>query len=358
MNTRIISYSRLPTMAFEHRYKKGEPSHCLIIRGVFAWDDSGKLTPIADQPPAKITDEYWGEPDLSSLRYPADMVPRKPATDVVIAGELTAPNAKPTASWLAGLTVRQQTKTLRICGPRQWANQVFGGWTLSAPEPTATIPLKYELAYGGNVARKEAKDAGQKPEVHPFNPLGCGFLGKAGADYRQTYPAAQFELPDQPVKDINRPVAVAGFSAMNDFFEERMQFSGTYKDEWDNDPEPTIPPDFKLDFWNCAPLDQRHTPYLTGGETIQLTGMTAEGTLTLTLPHYRCRAVLKYLDGDRDSIIMDMDTVLIDLEKKQVHIRWFTDQPFDDQIDEIALLDSKDLVAPYREAAGKPAEAG
>lgn len=347
--TRIISYSRLPAMGFEHRYQKGQPFHCLIIRGVFDWDEAGNLTPAALQCPAKLADEYWGEPERSSVRYPADMVPKKPATDVLVIGALTAPEGKSATSWQAGLAVRDRQKILRVCGPRQWVNHLVGGWVLTEPEPTATVPLRYELAYGGHVPRKGAKE-GDKPEVHPDNPLGCGFFGQPGPDYRQRYTAPQFEVPNSPLKEIDRPIAVAGFGPLNDFCEDRMQFAGTYQDEWDQDPEPPTPPDFKLDFWNSAPLDQRFTPYLKGGETIRLGGMTAEGELTLTLPRYRCRAVLQYDDGDRGSVIMDLDTVLIDLDHKQVHIRWFADVEFDERLEEIALLDTKDLVAPYREA--------
>ncbi|MFC4161936.1 DUF2169 family type VI secretion system accessory protein [Chitinimonas lacunae] len=334
--TRIVGYSRLPLLAYEHHYRPDEPSHCLVIKAVYQWDDEGHLTLLPRQPDWVLQDQFEGEPYRSSLRVQSDLTPRKPATDVTVVGKARPRDDKPVPAWLAALEVGPIKKVLRLTGPRAWRWRLTGGWKLDAPEPTEAVPLCFELAYGGLVETATGR------QVFEANPLGRGFWGEAEPPRDQAHPAAQIESPDNPIQSISKIARSVSCSPLADFFSDRCQFAGTPTDD------PTPPDDFQLDFWQSAPLDQRAVPYLQGGEVLRLIGFTPNGEVRLKLPQYRMRAILKWTDTLRETQLLDLDTVQVDLDARTLSLRWYTAIPFDEQLEEIAVLDTIDLLAASR----------
>src|SRR4051794_14497810 len=89
---------------FELQNKTGHPARlfpgmnpnggeCVValVKGTFALNSGGALTPVAEPVPIVEGDVPFGEPGQSSLRYANDLVPEKKGTDVVLIGHAQAP---------------------------------------------------------------------------------------------------------------------------------------------------------------------------------------------------------------------------------------------------------------------------
>src|SRR4051812_8198301 len=75
----------------------------------------------------------WGDPEKSSIKYPADLCLAKPGTDVIVVAAAHAPFGRAVPSFDATVRVGPLEKTIRIFGLRVWQ---AGGAGLSAPRPT------------------------------------------------------------------------------------------------------------------------------------------------------------------------------------------------------------------------------
>ena len=59
-----------------------------ILKASFDFDENGtiSISPRERMLPIVLSDEFYGEPENSSLRYPVDLVPEKEGTDIIING--------------------------------------------------------------------------------------------------------------------------------------------------------------------------------------------------------------------------------------------------------------------------------
>ena len=115
--TDIQNMTKLPGIGFEQMFFAGNKYHCLVVKATYHWDDEGKLSLAENQPELAAQDEYELEPLTSSLRYVTDLVPFKPATDVLITGTARSPNDKAVSEWVAGIVVGSIKKGARLVGP-------------------------------------------------------------------------------------------------------------------------------------------------------------------------------------------------------------------------------------------------
>lgn len=135
-----------------------------VVKGAYHIDVRGRLQ-LADAPATFVyADEHHGDPSSSSLRFEADFAPFKPMTDVVVVGHAHAPDARPCLACDVALQVGRVAKMLRVHGTRVWTPGVLGLVPSKPTQPFETMPLRWELAYGG------ANDHGC--EWH--NPVGVG----------------------------------------------------------------------------------------------------------------------------------------------------------------------------------------
>ena len=212
-------------------------------------------------------DTYYGDDGSSSVCEESDLAPFKPRCDVIVVGQAHAPQGQPAASWQAGIRLSVPVpplhidvplpkplspgeplneyqlqewqarrmaaakacaneptrrnlldKPLRFTGPRQFKHSLFGGWQLSEPQPTLSVPLRWEYAFGGSSVVRNPEHPLQPDspeyllnEVCYSNPLGCGWIEKRqealgfklDAPLRER-PAPQIEAPDSPVLHLDR----------------------------------------------------------------------------------------------------------------------------------------------------------
>lgn len=85
------------------RDKNGRHHWIVIAKATFT--SSGALRLADEQLPPLHEPEYFGEPGKSSLRYEADLVARKPGTDVIVNAHAHAPRGRPVQEVVVGLRV-------------------------------------------------------------------------------------------------------------------------------------------------------------------------------------------------------------------------------------------------------------
>jgi hypothetical protein len=122
--------------------------------------------------PLRLVDAYYdgGDPDWSVVEDESETAPLKAATDVVVIAQAYAPRGQSTAQMAVGVKFGEHKKVLRVTGDRrcQWRDGAAPAFT--DPEPFATMPIRYDLAYGG---RDETSDP-NLPFFYPRNDKGRG----------------------------------------------------------------------------------------------------------------------------------------------------------------------------------------
>lgn len=327
--TSVVNQSKFPVQGFESRFYHGIRYHCVSAKLTFQWDEQGKLTLLKRQAPFVLNEIWKGEENRSSLLHPGDLLPFKPTTDVFVTGTARPPEGAQRV-WAAALKVGAIEKRLRLFGPRYWMYQPGRGWTLTEPEPTAQIELLYENAFGGNVDPK--KEHYEEGEYYPPNPIGKGFFGPLVPEREKVYPAAQIEAWDAPLVKIGVEVQPGGLGPIPGHIPDRMQWAGTYDEEWKEKVAPNIPLDMDMRYWNAAPPDQQPAEYLSKGARIELAGLCRGGHLAFEIPDVDAAIVARYIDEERKSLSMFLDTVAIDLDTRTVALRYHRIVPFDDEI--------------------------
>ena len=131
----------------------------------------------------RFADELWdeGKPEASSLKYASDLCLRKPATDIVVKAEAMSPGKKPQRQLDVLVRVGAVERALRVFGARVWYKGVTG-LSFTPPEPFESMPLKWELAFGG----RDTSSA--KLLEEPRNPVGVGLVADTSALVHQPLP--------------------------------------------------------------------------------------------------------------------------------------------------------------------------
>jgi hypothetical protein len=289
------------------------------------------------QIPIVLADLYWDQQNIlqSSLRYPGDVVLRKPNTDVYVTGTARLTSGQTQTAWIAGVQVRNGKgillqKNLRLTGPRQWEHRTLSGWTLTEPQTTNSVALRYENAFGGSHEKQiNTPPDTQSPELvqHAANPAGVGFFDKLQLDKRQRYAAPQIEVPENPVQSINQKYLLAGFGPTARFWPCRSQYAGTYDAAWQQQFAqsiiPDYPPDFDEAFFQAAHPDLVCKGYLRGDEIIGLAGLSPQShVLYLGLPGIGLVGSASDSNGREHVLPFVLDTVHVDLDTTQLTLTW------------------------------------
>jgi hypothetical protein len=227
--------------------------------------------------------ERYEERASSEIRFPSDLAPEKPGTEVLLVGHARHPVAYPDARWVdVTLSVEASStrlrKSLRVFGPRRWIGE-GAARTPSEPERYVETPLRWTWAAGG-----------------PAD----------GACHRIEYADG-------------RAVARAGFGAIPAHWEPRRSRAGSPPD----DIAPHPPADRHPRFYCSAPDDQWLETPLTGGETFVVTGVHAERAWTFVLPSIR-PVVSWSVRGQVSRAEPHVDTVLLDADEGRVEIAFRT----------------------------------
>ncbi|MDK2126010.1 DUF2169 family type VI secretion system accessory protein [Parachitinimonas caeni] len=274
-----------------------------------------------EQSPLLMEDQYYGEPNVSTLRAESDLAPFKPKCDLIVVGHGHAPQGKPQARFQVGVQLGSVRKVLSVCGPRSWKH-TLGGWVLSEPEPVSRVPLRYEYAYGGDCQSK--KDP-QRRESYPYNPLGRGFHPAWFIDEfkPEQLPAPQIESPQAPLQRFDQPLPPEGFGAFGKAWQPRLPLAGSYDAQWVKERHPFLPENFNFAYWNGAHPDLQ-LPYPRGDEDIVLANLLPADTAPSGLVRFCLTGELPFVffttgSGLGMTRTLQLDTLLIDCDQRKVY---------------------------------------
>jgi hypothetical protein len=367
----VMNHTPWPSQNFQHIDPQGDIYHVVVTRVTYSlvgMDYSTEELPTPQAVPPEqqgelITeDQYQGQLNYSSVIQESDFAPYKPLCDIILANAVAyAPQGQPSQRWIAGFKFGDVfTKKLQVTGPRHY-KQGLTGWRLSQPELALSVPLCYELAYGGpnvvpvhDLAQTDEEDA-KLPAYYAPNPIGTGRLGgrdtkawleqqcslfeaaqkdKDLKSHPQTqilpyalneqghYRAPQIEAFEE-VFDGQTDYPIVGVGPVARWWLPRRKYAGTHDERWKQTQWPKSPLDHDYRYWNCAPEDQQ-IAYPQGGEEIalvnlmpsQATPLASQATqgslIRFRLPSEQLQVLVRLQAGPMLMMPMQIDTVVID----------------------------------------------
>ncbi|MEP7306564.1 MAG: DUF2169 domain-containing protein [Acidobacteriota bacterium] len=295
------------------RDKEGVHHWIVVVKATYDVQIDGSLGLAANQLKALHAPKYSGADGASSLRYDADLVAIKPATDVYLNAIAYSPNGRPSTRVKVGMQVGGLRKELTVVGHRTWS-RTLAGVAPSLPEPFESMPITYERAFGGYDHEDE------DPRHHRLdfrNPVGTGV---AANDARLVgKPAPNVEDPWQKMGKGWPP----GFGAIASYWSPRKELAGTYDDDWMTNRRPLLPVDYDPSCLLCSPPDQQVAGYLTGGETVELINLTPNGHLRFTLPTVAL-SFQSFFSWTRKDHAATLVSVIIESEGPRLIVVWQT----------------------------------
>ena len=328
------NYTPFPNLRFSALDKDGSEFGVLLVKGTYRIDADGTLSIADEQAPLVLTDTYHGALDASSLWLPSDLVPKKPRADILLNAVARAPDGIARPSWTCGVRVEGEhvlERHLRVTGPRVWEpvwgvseraratmsaaekRRVFGSWRLGEPEPASEVPIRYEHAYGGLLARPQEGSDEPFLEADERNPLGCGWIDPALMPIEAPVPAPRIEAADDPVREPHVRYTPVGFGPIPPAWLPRRPLGGTYDAHWMEHVWPNWPADYDFAYHNSAHPDLVYPGLLRGDETVILEGLHAAGRTVLCLPGDRVLMQLRAAGRVAKPVPMALDTLVLDI---------------------------------------------
>jgi hypothetical protein len=295
-------YAALPQLLMD---RDGEKL-AVIVKATYELAAGSSELEVAPKPRrrgVRLADVPWGDPEKSSVLYPADLYLRKPGTDVVVVAKAYAPEGRAVPSFDAGVRVGPVSKVVRVFGLRVWLE---GGGGLSAPRPVAELEVRYDHAFGGFDDADPAR-----PLEEPRNPIGLGLARDPAALTHA--PAPSIEDPADLITSWRSRPAPAGLGAIARHWEPRRRFLGTYDSAWLESRAPLLPADHDDRANHCAtPALVASTP-LGGAEEVALSNLVPGGGATrFALPGVGVEIDVRVRGREPEVVRPHLDTVLVD----------------------------------------------
>jgi hypothetical protein len=274
-------------------------------------------------------------PMTSSLAESSDLILGKPGADIFVTG--SARIDRPLKWWGVGVGVGPVDQPLAkyecaVSGPRVWQCGLLGGWKMSDPAVTQSVPIQYELAWGGH--KPDPKKDEDEWDHHELNPCGSGFNFSA-YKMSDTPKAPQWEsnsliFKKPPEKDF------IGLGPVPRFWLSRSKYAGTYDKAWREQfdaGQPDFAKDFDMRFFQAAHPSLQTKDALVGDEEIRLRGLLPmKEPWHATLPRW---AIVASFGNQKAKL--RLDTVHIDLDAFQFHLVWRMTLPHSNNITQAQL---------------------
>jgi len=211
----------------------GAETLLVIVKATYAFSQ-GSIQIAEEQASIIDADEYRGEPGESSLLHASEMLPPKPATDVIVSGHAIATKTG-VSQMPVGIQVGGLQQQAIVFGDRSGYNNI------SNPAPFERIPLCWENAFGG--IDKTASDE-KNHEYQAENPVGKGLVARKSENNTNETPLPNIEHPTQRLSSNGDRPPPVGFGPIPPAWLPRRSFAGTYDEEWIKKRAPLLPDDF------------------------------------------------------------------------------------------------------------------
>jgi hypothetical protein len=329
------NYTPFPTLCFETLWPDNCEYYTIVVRATANIIPDDLLDLADEQLPLVITDAYFGQPGASSLRYPNDLSPFKPKTDIILnASAYIPPNLK--RGCVTSLKVGDLVKKLAVIGPRFWKKS-FMGWQLTDLVSIKTQPIRYEFAFGGIIKYKDEKGEVKVIDVYQNNPVGTGWWSaladKLNGGIKQI-PAPQiYAYATKMLPVFGKEYLPEGYGAIAPTWSSRRKYAGTWKAPAEGEETPSYPPDFNQLFYSSAHPDLI-VPYLAGNEQIELLNLTPSGKLHFQLPGHTVFVSARYSNSDNEvtKVPAHLDTLIIEPDEMRVGMVWRATLPVSEEL--------------------------
>lgn len=312
------------------------------------YDFRGNAAPtIADKAiPLALTDRYFdgGDPETATVQFESEVAPFKLATDFVVIGSAAAPGGKPVLHLDAIVEIADVKKRIRVFGERICEFVQGRVPRVKDPEPFTEMEIRYERAYGGI----ETKSVPGMMVLYPRNPMGTGFVFANRADTVDGLRLPNLEDPADlltperlivgaPEKWPGQPLP-QGFGWFPKIAYPRCSFVGALPPF----ATPGVPlkeetlglvpknqialgrqfrlPSYDVRFNHGASLGLT-VPFLSGGEAVRLTNLTAEGELSFSLPREKPKLALDIGSGFTELPAV-LHTACVRVKDRQLDMIW------------------------------------
>jgi hypothetical protein len=289
-----------------------------------------KLALAPTQIPPSLVDEYYEDPENSSLKQVSDMHIGKPGTDVLLVGCARTPEGRLEDGVMVSMSVAERSKQVLVMGDRTWRSD----GTPSSPEAFSAIPLVWERAFGGMHTDDERVYAEER------NPIGVGFRGKQGADIMVGRPVPNLEDPASFIGTWSDVPPPACFAPIAPSWLPRRAFAGTYDVRWQQQRAPYLPADFDPRFFQSASAEMCFDRYLQGAEQVQIHGASADGPIEFTVPSVRPTIEVK-LAGKTEEPLANLETLQFEPDENRGSITWRAALPCDRQVLKVEKIEVK-----------------
>jgi len=301
----------------------------VAVKATFDVVPDGSTRLAKKQLPVLRVAEHVGDAGTSSLKYEADLVGVKTATDILVNGSAWVSGGTRASQVDVYMAVGSVEKHLRIFGDRVWDRNVLGGLTLSRPEPFESLPIQYERAYGG---WDRASSSPSEHRLDARNPIGTGFA--TDPEHCVGHLAPNVEYPHQLIRSWKDRPMPAGLNAIECHWSPRREFAGTYDERWQRNRFPLWAEDFDSRYNQCAPGDQQANGFLRGGERVELINLSPGGRLCFQLPRvypfFQTRFGRKRVEHRAQ-----LSTVILEPDIPRVIITWQTSIKCNTHVDDL-----------------------
>ena len=284
VQVRAVGASAADTVVWRMR---GELRVSVIVKATFAFQPDAPMRVIAPEDIVRAEVHQANNP-TRSVRLTSDLAPFLPAADVILTGHACAPEDETALGMSVRLAVYRESALL------DKSINVLCATEDDCEVPFETMPLVYELAYGGI--------------GFTDNPYGVGVASEPG------------KTPN--LVDPSDPQKVACFAPVARGWPNRKRLLGKTDRRALEGPVCEIPDGFNFAYFQAAPRDQQ-IAYLQGNEWIVLEGMHAKHTqITSALPSAMGRARVFGLGEGGRALALTADTLRIDADSLTCSVVW------------------------------------
>jgi hypothetical protein len=294
--------------------KDGRDYCVVVVKGTYQINQDGSSTLADEQEAMVLADRHFGDPAETSLLYECEFAPFKPRAEILFNASAHAPGGEPVTELFCGFSLGATQKAVKVFGDRIWQRGINGGFSPSPPQPFVTMPLMYERAFGGSDHSHE-NEKYHGTELR--NPIGTGYSLNAAAVEDRRLP--NVEDPRGILQAWNDTPLPVGFGSIGRSWHPRLQFAGTYDDQWRSEQAPFLPVDFDNAYFQSAPLDQQVDTLV--GMTVFCKNMAPQSDIACTLPDGELSVTARFADHDA-VLTAKFDTAIIEPDKDRFLALW------------------------------------